>query len=891
VVVLATTLAALAGCGGREIRPPDPAWPGEPGQPRVEIIVDFTRTQFGRVPVTMRVLGVDGKKAYNFRLNSKNDEYRYYKARFTNAEGHVIPAELRGTVYHLPEFEGDTIEARWETEPGGLGRHGMQGVIRDDFASFDGRLFLLPRDVNRLVAARIHYVLPEDWSVSTPFRKDGDWYYLDTFGEEEVDAVLRNSCVGAGRFDIETRTMGEMDVRVASFSDWNEAYKKETTDKTFRILQYYHDTFGFDLRAPYNVVWTPRVDRRRVHGGAEINGTCLENPSGDLRPLQLLTHRVAHSLDKYKPAGMKVARSRDRWFREGWPSYMEVEVTEAVGIAEAPSFYDSLYKTYKQRRVSHPGQDIALAEESGANKETEEFIHYKKAPLVAKMLAAVVRERSEHTLEEFMREMWAKFGWYQGAFSLRNELEAFTGESFDDFWEIMVDGRGVVIPVWKSYLTDEIRRAQKRRPALRVGGEPVSGEYVHFLASTGRFKSWSQVRDYLVNEEARRRQLLEQGIHLYPEELRRHLFAIPPEDRYAVSRFESLHPLDPLPASAKGPAVEIYRDHGDGSIFAELLDLERDYMKAKSSGRFRGMELRDAVERGRGRPRLAFGVDAALDLEQQWSPFPSRVRVEMSIDGQSLRNWFLVEPGSIEIATAPRLAREGLLRMTLTPQDGDSVTRGFWQRGLESRRGHRRGRVRSSRTDPDNADAWFRDGVANLTLRKYKEALPLLTKAVEMDTTDPQKWYKQGEALARMNRHEEAVKSFNRSLTLQPQFVGAAGAKALSLVSLRRTEEAREALDVLIRRNPKEPVRMYWSGRVHESLGEMDEAEKAYRTYASLQPRRPEAWRQLGQCRVRMQKYDEAADAFDRAVRLDPSDDASRRARDAARNAHERGER
>jgi hypothetical protein len=325
VVVLATTLAALAGCGGREIRPPDPAWPGEPGQPRVEIIVDFTRTQFGRVPVTMRVLGVDGKKAYNFRLNSKNDEYRYYKARFTNAEGHVIPAELRGTVYHLPEFEGDTI------------------------------------------------VLPEDWSVSTPFRKDGDWYYLDTFGEEEVDAVLRNSCVGAGRFDIETRTMGEMDVRVASFSDWNEAYKKETTDKTFRILQYYHDTFGFDLRAPYNVVWTPRVDRRRVHGGAEINGTCLENPSGDLRPLQLLTHRVAHSLDKYKPAGMKVARSRDRWFREGWPSYMEVEVTEAVGIAEAPSFYDWLYKTYKQRRVSHPGQDIALAAESGANKETEEF--------------------------------------------------------------------------------------------------------------------------------------------------------------------------------------------------------------------------------------------------------------------------------------------------------------------------------------------------------------------------------------------------------------------------------------------------------------------------------------------------------------------------------------
>ncbi|MBW2465304.1 MAG: hypothetical protein JRH11_26890, partial [Deltaproteobacteria bacterium] len=128
---------AAAGCGGRTVRPPDPAWPGEPGGPRVEIIVDFTRTQFGRVPLTMRVLGVDGKKAYSFSVPAKNDEYRYYKVRFKNAEGHNVSGGLKGATYQVSAFEGDVIEVNWETEPGGFGRHGMQGVIRDDFASFD----------------------------------------------------------------------------------------------------------------------------------------------------------------------------------------------------------------------------------------------------------------------------------------------------------------------------------------------------------------------------------------------------------------------------------------------------------------------------------------------------------------------------------------------------------------------------------------------------------------------------------------------------------------------------------------------------------------------------------------------------------------------------------
>ena len=881
VISVAAVSAVLLTAGGCGPELPDPEWPGEPESPRAEIIIDLARAHDGRVPVTMRVIGAEARP-YRFLFKAKKEEYGIHDVRFADGNGHPLRHTVKGNTYVLKPFQGDVVQASWEAEPGGLGRHGLQGAVREDFATFDGRLYLLPHVSSRLRAARIHFALPRGWKVATPFRREGDWYYLDTFEPGETTRLLEKSCIGAGYFDIATRQLGEMEVRVASYAKWDDDYKKKITDQTFRILEYFHDTFDFDIRSPYLVVWSPKADGYKVHGGSGINGTCLQNPHGMLRPFQLLSHRAAHSMNKYHPAGMRVGDASDRWFREGWPSYMEVVATEETGVATGESYFQLLYNSYNATRRANPEFDLPLAEEPKVKEPATEFIHYKKGPLVTKLLADLVRTRSERTLEEFMRAMWAKYAWYEGSFNLKPELEAFTGASFDDFWQAMVFSEGYVIPAWEGYITDRIRAGMRTRPAAHVGGEPISGNYLHHLASSGEFASFRAIREFLIAEATRRRELEARGVRLYDEEIRNHLFALPPQDRLAIARYELSHPLEGAPAAQGEIRLEVDRGHYDGKVFAELLELERAYVTAISRGALAKLELRAVDGPAKGKSRLAFGADATIMLASEWRTPPDRIDVELTSHGNVAKEWSIRPLTSLRITPADRPASGGVVALRVAGDGGAPVTRAFWQRGFEkdrSRAGVARG---PGISDPENPEAWYKNGLAHSSSGKYVLALESFTKALEMDPADAKKWNKKGETLALIGQHREALKSFDHALALNPTFVAAAGNKALSLIELDRREESAAALDMLMQIDSESDTRFLWSGRILEQLGELERAVESYRTYTELAPKRPDGWFKFGHCLLKLQRLEEAVAAYDKALELDPGDERSSRERRAA---------
>jgi Flp pilus assembly protein TadD len=873
-----TVLFATGGCGRRS---PDPEWPGEPESPRAEIVIDLARAHDGRVPVSMRVIGAEARP-YRFVFKAKQEEYGIHDVRFFDGNGHPLRHTLKKRTYVLKPFEGDVVQATWEAEPGGLARHGLQGAIREDFATFDGRLYLMPNIPARLRAARIHFTLPRGWKVATPFRREGDWYYLDTFEPNEITRLLEKSCIGAGYFEIKTRRLGDMEVRVASYAKWDDDYKEKITDSSFRILEYFHDTFDFDLRSPYLVVWSPTAEGYKVHGGSGVNGTCLQNPHGMLRPFQLLSHRVAHSMNKYHPAGMRVADPIDRWFREGWPSYMEVVATAETEVAPDESYFERLYASYNATRRANPEFDLPLAQEPKVREPATEFIHYKKGPLVTKLLADLVRTRSERTLEEFMRAMWAKYAWYEGRFDLKRELEAFTGASFDDFWEMMVFSEGTAIPAWEGYLTDRIRNGMRNQPAAHVGGEPISGNYLHYLASSGEFATFSEIREFLIAAATQRRELEARGVQLYDDEIRRHLFALPPQDRLAIARFELSCPLEGAPATQGEVRLDIDRNHHDGQAFAELLELERAYVSAISRGPLAKVELRAVDGPTKGTPRLAFGADATLLFVPQWRSSPKRIDVELTSRGDVAKHWTIRRLAPLRISPADRPASGGVVGLRVAADGSAPVTRAFWQRGFEKDRSRSGAARRPAVSDSENPEAWFKNGLALSASGRYASALESFTKALEIDPDDAKKWNKKGETLAVLNQHDEALKSFDHAFALDPRFVAAAGNRGLSLAVLDRREESLATLELLTQIDSESDTRFLWKGRILEQLGELEPAVESYRTYAELAPKRPDGWYRFGHCLLKLQRLEEAVAAYDRALELDPRDERSTRERRAA---------
>lgn len=872
---VAMILVVAGSCGGSDGWDETP-WPGSPPESRVEIVVDFTRAGQGRVPVSMRLNGVEDDE-FRFFLLGNVGEYEVHDVRFTDARGRPIEHLRRGIAFDLSPFEGNVIHVNYDAQPGGMGRHGAQGGVDDRWALFDGRLYLSPKNKDRLQAARLRFVTPEGWVVASPFRKDGDWYYLDMFGPEDTSRLLEKSCVGAGEFDQVRRSFGRMELRVAIYGGWNQEHKQRLADSTFRIAEYFHDTLGFDLRAPYSVVWAPRFNGQRIFGGSFVNGTCFEHDEYQLRNFELLAHRMGHSMNKYEPAGIAIRDPRDHWFREGWASYIEVTATQATGIAEVeqrPS-WDSLYRRYKERRQSNPEWDIPLAEEPSSAGDTEEFIHYRKAPLITKMLANQIQWRSGRTMEEFLRAVWGKYGHFRGRLPFQQELEAFTGVSFEDFWVMSIDQRSVVVPAWDDYLTDQMRTDMERSPAALVGGQPLSGDYLHRLTRSGEFATFLDVRAFLIAEEKRRRELDARGVRLYPQEVRDHLFAIPAEDRYAVALLEASYPLElaaePTHTVAGPVHLAMNRETEDGRAFAELLEMDRRYLSSVSSGKLSGLELRVRGGTRDGDSGLGFALNSAFALRPLWRSAAGRAEVELLQDGKVAASWTVggePEQSAATVDVLDRASRPGIVVVRVQVEGNPTITRGYWQRGTAAVQ--RLSAADASILDPNDPQEWFVKGLALSIEGRHEEALRALGRSTELAPDDAGKWIKHGQTLADLSRHEEAITAFDEALAIDASYLVASGNKAVSLANLRRREESLEVLDGLMRVHADLPSRFLWKGRVLEALRDIDQALTAYRTYADATPKRVEGWIELGRCLATAKRYEESVEAYDKALSLNP---------------------
>ncbi|MEQ8226004.1 MAG: hypothetical protein ABRQ37_27070, partial [Candidatus Eremiobacterota bacterium] len=387
-----------------------------------------------------------------FIRTGQEEEFQMEEVKFYGEKDKPIHYLTDHRKYLLSTGDNKEIFIRYCVKPGGKGRHGRQGNISETFASFDGRIFILPDKTYKINRAKIQFSVPDRWKVVNPYRKEGNWYYPDRAGKDLIYESLVKSPVACGPFGETKKRFGNTDVYVYSCSEWPISYRKKITEKSFKLYEYFYKHTGFDPEFPYIICWTPlSYDREKVLGGIWSNGMCYEMEEDRLRNWELFAHRLGHAVNEYEPTGMAIRDREDFWFIEGWPSYIEIESTSSVKFADNKTGWEKLYESYIKTLEKYPHYDYPLGKQyEVANADSVEFIHYTKAPLVMKMLDEEMKRSSGKTMDQFMKYACKKYGNFRKIFPFKEELEKFTGTSFEYFYESIIRKKGTVRPVWRN---------------------------------------------------------------------------------------------------------------------------------------------------------------------------------------------------------------------------------------------------------------------------------------------------------------------------------------------------------------------------------------------------------------------------------------------------------
>jgi serine/threonine-protein kinase len=175
------------------------------------------------------------------------------------------------------------------------------------------------------------------------------------------------------------------------------------------------------------------------------------------------------------------------------------------------------------------------------------------------------------------------------------------------------------------------------------------------------------------------------------------------------------------------------------------------------------------------------------------------------------------------------------------------------------------------RLRPEDSKAYSNLGGALLGQKKWAEAVVACEKAIALRPGNADAHHNLGLALFQQGRYEQASAAFRAALALRP-LAGTYFHLALALERLERLDEAQEAYEQSIKREPDRPETYYNLGVILTARQRYAEAADAYRQAIRLAPKLEAAHCNLGLALEHQHHYVEAATAFRQAIQLDPED-------------------
>ncbi|MEQ8189898.1 MAG: hypothetical protein ABRQ39_18155 [Candidatus Eremiobacterota bacterium] len=644
----------------------------------IEIYIDLSYPDTGKAFITMAFNHFGS--IYHFKQAGNERDFQVENVNFYDKKGTIINYKKNEQNCYYPERSDlDKIIVSYNVKPVGVQKYSIkkqerEGYISKEFACFDGRIFMMPDNALEIKKARLQFIIPQGWQIITPHRKEKNFYYPETSGKESLFDSLLRSFIATGTFDKTEKTFGNTDVYVYSYNKWSHEDKKIIREKLFKLYNYFFENFNFDPGINYIICLTPGdSDNNYISGGSWSNGLCYSICSDKLSSWENIAHRLSHSINQYIPTGMLFRDKEDKWFEEGWAAYTGITATYDTGITDNKYRLNMLYDIYLSTLTDHPEYDFPLMNACYINEE-DSLLQYK-APLVVKMLDFEMRKKTGKNIQQFMQ--YACNGRLKKPFPFKEELEGFTGTSFEEFWDIMIRQKGYVIPVWEEYITSEIKSNANKPCGFIISGEKFTDDYLFYIARNGSIEKYSDLIKYAGKETECRKKLKSEGIRLYPDITGQYIYGFPPQVRMLLTGYEREHVK-----FTHVKNVTFKANDKSSKILCKLIEMEKSY--ENDIGKNGITSISTTIE-GKNATALGFHYSDKLIIHTTMMISGFNATYELlSPDGKVYEEKTAnVEPGCTRTTVVfekKRPVKEGIWIVRIKNKDKILLQRAFWQK-------------------------------------------------------------------------------------------------------------------------------------------------------------------------------------------------------------------
>ena len=161
------------------------------------------------------------------------------------------------------------------------------------------------------------------------------------------------------------------------------------------------------------------------------------------------------------------------------------------------------------------------------------------------------------------------------------------------------------------------------------------------------------------------------------------------------------------------------------------------------------------------------------------------------------------------------------------------------------------------------AQAFYSQGLAQLSRDDYTRAVTFFEKAAEIDPNYAEAWYQAGFCYGMLGRHQEALKASRRAAALRPDWAETFINVGASSFALGQFKDAVEAYRQATKLDPYNADTQYALGLSLNKLNRTDEEILAYKRALAQKPDHTGALEQMGLAYFKQKRYAEAAQAFD----------------------------